>query len=377
MKKKIDIIVVSRADLYPLLPIINKKSDNISYRIISTGSLLTKNQIESCKDINTKYKKIFISSEKDGEFDIINNISDGIKKFSKFYKNKKPEAILVLGDRFELLVVAIISIIYGIPIAHIHGGEITEGSFDNTIRHCISKVATLHFVSNLIYKKRLIQMGEQPKNIFISGAPGLDHVNTGLKNKKYLEKKYNFNFSKKNILFTLHPETITKNHRKYILNFIEFLNKNEEYLVIFTSSNSDTDYKFINNVIRDFVEKNKNRSLFIKNLGKDDYKSMIRVIDCVIGNSSSGIIEVPTFKKPTINIGERQKGRIFAESIINIKGDYVSLEKSIVKAFSKKFQKKIRYVKNPYFKKNASQSINNVLKGYNFKNNLKKFYDLY
>jgi UDP-hydrolysing UDP-N-acetyl-D-glucosamine 2-epimerase len=179
MKKKIDIIVVSRADLYPLLPIINKKSDNISYRIISTGSLLTKNQIESCKDINTKYKKIFISSEKDGEFDIINNISDGIKKFSKFYKNKKPEAILVLGDRFELLVVAIISIIYGIPIAHIHGGEITEGSFDNTIRHCISKVATLHFVSNLIYKKRLIQMGEQPKYIFISGAPGLYHFNTG------------------------------------------------------------------------------------------------------------------------------------------------------------------------------------------------------
>ena len=200
-EKKIDIIVVSRADLYPLINLINKKSKNISYRIILTGSLLTKNQIKSCKDIKTKYSKIYFSNNSDKEFQIINNISLGIKKFSNFYKTSRPDTIMVLGDRFELLVIAIISIIFGIPIVHIHGGEITEGSFDNTIRHCISKSSSLHFVSNNIYKKRLIQMGEQPKSIFISGAPGIELIKKNLNDKKYLEKKYNFSFGKKKYTF--------------------------------------------------------------------------------------------------------------------------------------------------------------------------------
>tara|TARA_A100000164_G_C21861859_1_gene750505 strand:+ start:258 stop:1109 length:852 start_codon:yes stop_codon:yes gene_type:complete len=283
---------------------------------------------------------------------------------------------MVLGDRFELLAIAIISIIFGIPIVHIHGGEITEGSFDNTIRHCLSKASSLHFVSNIVYKKRLIQMGEQPKSIFISGAPGIEKINQNLKDKKYLEKKYKFIFGRKNILFTLHPETITKNHRKYIINFIKFLNQTHEVFTIFTSSNSDTDYKFINNTIKKFVKKNKNYSKYISNLGAYDYKCMIKSVDCVVGNSSSGIIETPSFKKPTINIGDRQKGRIFAKSIININGDYLSIKNAVKKCFSTNFKNKIRNVKNPYFKKNSSAIINNILKDYTFNRNLKKFYDL-
>ena len=293
--------------------------------------------------------------------------------FTKIFRSDKPDIIIILGDRHEMLPPAIVSLIFNVPVAHICGGEITEGAIDNSIRHCLTKLSHFHFVTNDIHKKRVIQMGEAPKNVFLVGALGNEAIkNTKFLSKKELEKELNFKFQKENIVVTFHPVTLEKNtSKKQFEQLLLALNNFKKMGIIFTMPNNDPGYKPIFNMIRNYVKKNKN-SKFYLNLGNLKFYSCLKYSKYVLGNSSSGILEAPLFKIPTINIGDRQKGRIKFYSIIDCKPE----KKSIIKAFKKADllykNKRLKNLKNPNNIPNASMKISKILKNLKLENIIKK-----
>ena len=289
----------------------------------------------------------------------------------------------MLGDRYETLPFAITAHIYNIPIAHIHGGELSYGSIDDSIRHSITKLSTYHFVSNHTYKKRVMQLGELPKNIYNVGSLALEKLNKKkLCTKNELENILNTKFLKKNILIVIHPLTLikSKNKKNYNKDFIneilKSLSKLKDTKLFFSKPNADFGYKTIDNKIKKFVKVNKNAIVF-ESLGSFYFMSLMNKVDLILGNSSSGIIEAPSFNIPTINIGDRQKGRIKSESIIDCSPNETEISKKIIYAYKKKFRSKLRKFKNPYFKKNTSINIIKVInKNINRNYNYKTFYDL-
>ena len=264
-------------------------------------------------------------------------------------------------------------------IAHIHGGEVTSGSIDDIIRHTITKFSDLHFVSTEVYKKRVIQLGENPKNVFNVGSLGVENIKiTKLIVKEKLEKELSIKFDKYNFLITINSfveQNVSINH--FLKNFFLVIRKFKDTSFIFTMPNSDLKSDIIRNKILDFCRKNKNSFVF-KSLGAQKYLSCMKICDIVLGNSSSGILEAPTLKTATVNIGDRQKGREQANSIIN--SDYSSekIYNSIKKSLSLDFKKKIEKTKNPYFKKNTASNIVNIIEKKIFEKNteIKKFYDI-
>ena len=286
--------------------------------------------------------------------------------------------MIILGDRFEALSFAISALFLKIPIIHLHGGESTYASIDDSIRHSITKMANFHFVSNKFYSKRLISMGEDPRNVHITGSLALDNM-TKMKlfSKKELEKKLKIKFKNKNIIITLHPETLGKNiSKKKISIILESLKKMNDTKFIFTLPNIDMGNNYIFNTIKEFIKKNKQNSLMVKSMGQQLYFSSLKFVDLVIGNSSSGIIEVPSFGIPSINLGDRQLGRLKSPSVIDCKFEKKEFEKKLEKALSKKFINKLCNNTNPYFKKNTIKIMINLMKKINFdKETQKKFYE--
>ena len=242
--------------------------------------------------------------------------------------------MVILGDRYELLGSAIAATMSRIPITHLHGGEITSGAYDDSIRHSISKLSHLHFPVHEKYKKRLIQMGEDPTTIFNYGALGAHSIkNIRYTNKVDLEKKLNINLNKKIFLITFHPTTLEKRKSKYqILNLLNALDKFKDEILIFTSSNFDHENKIIKREILNFVKKNRN-TFFFSSLGHLNYISLMKISSVVIGNSSSGILETPTLGIPTVNIGNRQDCRIISKNIVNSKYEAAHIIKNIKKHF--------------------------------------------
>ena len=239
--------------------------------------------------------------------------------------------VLILGDRYEIFAAAISSTILNIPIAHLHGGELTFGAIDDAFRHCITKISNIHFASNSEYSKRIVQMGEDPKNVFNVGALGVENI-MKLKrlNKRELEQKLKFKFLKKNLMITFHPETLSEtSNKKQIKELLEALFEFKNTLMIFTMPNADNDSRIIIKSIEEFVSKSSN-SVYFKNLGTVNYLSCLKYVDGVVGNSSSGIIEVPSFRVGTVNIGNRQTGRIKPESIIDCEAN----KKQIIEAIN-------------------------------------------
>ena len=276
-----------------------------------------------------------------------------------------------MGDRFELLGSAIAAMTFRIPIAHIHGGEVTHGAFDDSIRHSISKLSHLHFPIHQKYKKRLINLGENPKTIFNYGGLGAHSISkTNFLSKTELETLLKIDLDKKIILVTFHPVTLEKNNSKYqIQNLIKFLNNLNNKIIIITSSNFDNETNIIKKEFLKFRKKKENVYYF-NSLGNKVYLSLMKISHIVIGNSSSGVLETPSFGTKTINIGNRQSGRIISENIINC--DY-SFE-SITKAFFK-IEKKAKKISNPFFKKDTQKKIAKKILKFNY--NLKKrFYDI-
>lgn len=386
---KVCFVTSSRADyglLSTLMKLFNKEK-NFKLQCIVTGSHLSKNFGHTYKDILKDKIKINnyvdIGVEKNNyETEITKSLGLAITKISLKLKNLKPDLIILLGDRYEIFASCIAAFIHQIPICHLHGGELTSGVLDDGFRHSISKMANLHFVSHNKHKKRLAQLGENKKNIFVVGGFGVDLINsTNFKSKKIIEKEMSFKFGKKNLLVTYHPETIKGSDSiKDFKNILQTLDRFKNTKIIFTEANFDLKGNMINNMINNFVKKDNNNRISFKSMGNLNYFSVIRYVDAVIGNSSSGLLEVPSLKKITINIGARQEDRLKALSVIDLPADkkklYNVLKKILFK--KKKFNKKI--FKNPYGNGKASIKTFNILKKL-FKNKKslttkKKFIDL-
>ncbi len=382
--KKICVVTGSRAEygLLKNLLFLIKKEKLFKLQLLVTGTHLSKKYGFTISDIvKDRHKvkdKIDLKLNKDDVFSIANSMSYGLKKFVKIFEKNKPDIIILLGDRYEIFTASVAATLCRVPIGHIHGGEITKSLVDEAFRHSITKMSHLHFAATDDYKKRVIQMGEKPKNVYCVGGLGVDNIKTTkLYSKSVLEKKLNIKILKKFVLVTYHPETLKKKssliNLKGIFNALKTM---KDTTVLFTMPNSDIDSMVIHNLISKFIYKRKNYYLF-KSLGQKKYYSCCKYSDFMIGNSSSGLLEMPTFKNFSINIGERQSGRIRAKSIIDCDSRTKNISKSIKFALNPANKKKIKNIINPYGSGGASKKIIKILKHKNFNNLiLKNFYNI-
>jgi len=303
----------------------------------------------------------------------------GMIGFADAFEELKPDIVTLLGDRYELLAAASTALFANIPIAHISGGETTTGAFDEAIRHSITKMGWWHFVAAKEYKKRVIQLGEDPNRVHHVGSISIDNIKkTKLLNKTNLEKLLGLKFKKKNLIMTYHPVTLekesSKNNLQSLLNVLDKLN---DTYIIFTEPNADTDNRIIKRMIKKFVLSHKKNSISFASMGRLNYLSALQFVDGVIGNSSSGLTEAPTFKIGTINIGDRQNGRLKADSIIDCTSEEESIFDAVKTLYSSQFQNNLKKINNPYGVDNTTEKIISVLKNSKIPKNLKKkFYNL-
>lgn len=383
-KIKICVITSSRAE-YGLLYWIMKEIETskiFKLQLIVTGMHLSQEFGSIFKEIKKEFKvnkKIEILMSSDTSIGVSKSMGLTQISFSEAYEELKPDIILVLGDRYEIFSAAASAMIAKIPIAHIHGGELTQGAFDESIRHSITKMSHLHFTATKKYKERVIQLGEDPKKVFNVGGLGVENIkkNTIL-NKDEFEKSINFNLNVRNILVTFHPVTLeNKTSKKQFQELLDAIEKLKNTNIIFTKSNSDTDGRIINKMIDNYVARNTHKSISFASLGQSRYMSALKYVDAVVGNSSSGLLEAPSFKIGTVNIGDRQKGRIKAKSVIDCLANKTEIKKAIDKIYTKKFQELLKKVKNPYAKGKTSKKIVNILKKIPFPISVKKkFHDI-
>ena len=383
-KRKICFVTGSRSEYGLLKNLINSlgKEKKVLTKLIVPGSHLLKQYgktiNEILRDRNKIFKEIKISSKNNHPKDIAKSTSKIINGLSNVFKNYQPDLLVILGDRYEIFITCYVATIFKIPIAHICGGEETLSSYDNQFRHAITKMSHIHFTTHTTYKKKILAMGENKKNIFNFGSLAFtDFEKRKFKNKSELETKYNIKFREENFLITIHPETIDNKKLKVNLKKIlkSFENKEfKEYSFIFTSSNNDEGGEIINKEIRKHV-RNKENSYFVNSFGQSDYFSMLKNISGVIGNSSSGITEAPSFKIGTINLGNRQFGRIFTRSVINCDFKTKKIKKNILKIIKKKFKLKLKNLTNPYYKINTLENMTKVLINIKLKNILFKSFE--
>jgi GDP/UDP-N,N'-diacetylbacillosamine 2-epimerase (hydrolysing) len=378
------VVTGSRAEYGLLRNVIQliKSEPTMQLQIIATGSHLTEKFGSTYKEIlndgiNIDFK-IDILDEVINEQTIAIAMGKVQAEVSKVLQETKPDLLLVLGDRYEILSVVIAALLCKIPVAHIHGGEVTTGAFDDSIRHAITKMSHLHFVATEKSKKRVLQLGEKPETIFNFGGLGVDAIlSNEYVSKDKLQKLTGIKFREKNLLITYHPETISrKSPSEQIRILLNALAKKNEVNFIFTGVNADPGSDEITNEIKKFVDLRSN-AIYFPSLGQRNYLSTILYCDGVVGNSSSGILEVPTFKKATINIGNRQLGREMAESVINCELDSGSIAKSIDEIYSENFKVVLRKVSNPYGRGGASLKIFEEIKKSDLSNLVvKSFHDL-
>ncbi len=377
-------ITGSRADYGLQKKLINflKLDPQIQLQIIATGSHLSSQFGMTYKEIendgfNIDFKIDILGKE-------INEVSTSIAmnkaqtEILKILIETEPDLILILGDRYEILAAAISALLCGIPIAHMHGGEVTVGAIDDSIRHAITKMSHLHFVATEKSRRRVIQMGEEEEKVFNFGGLGVDAItDCNFQTQEELEKIIGQKFSKKNLVVTFHPETISKlSPLQQIQNLLLALNERPEINLIFTGVNADPGSDEIAIEIYKFVRSRQN-AVYIQSLGQRNYLSTLLFCDGVIGNSSSGILEVPSFKKATINIGNRQLGREHANSVISCEINFNSILAAIDKSYSDKFKKRLKRTINPYGNGGASRRIYDVIKDYDLtKLGMKPFNDL-
>ena len=384
-KRKICVVTGTRAEyglLYWLMKEINV--DNaLALQVVATGMHLseefgnTYQQIE--KDGFTIDKKVDISLTSDTELAITKSMGLGVIGFADVFNKLQPDLVVVLGDRFEIFSAVSAALIAKIPVAHLHGGEVTEGVIDESFRHSITKMSHLHFAATDEYRNRIIQLGEQPDKVFNVGGLGIDNINKlKLLSKVDFENAINFELGEKNILNTFHPVTLEKStSRMQFQALLDSISELRNTKIIFTKANCDIDGRVINSMIDDYVAKHDNTIAFTS-MGQLNYLSALQFMDAVVGNSSSGLIEAPSFKIGTINIGDRQKGRIEADSVISCLPKKRNIDSAFNKLYSKEFQNILDKVENPYGKGGASKEIINIIKGVSLQNIIKKpFHDFY
>ncbi len=379
--KKICVITATRAE-YGLLYWLMKEIENdneLELQLIVTGMHLSPEFGMTVKEIDKEFKvnkKIEILLSSDSKIGISKSMGLAQISFAEAFDELKPDFVVVLGDRFELIPIVSTAVVFNIPVVHLHGGEATEGLIDEYFRHAVTKMSYLHFTSTEEYRKRVIQMGEEPNRVFNVGAFGLENIyRLNLLSKNELEKELKIKFKEKNILVTYHPETLNvENIRKDFNEVLKALNEFDG-MIVFTKANADTGGRVINEMIENFVKTKQSAYLF-DSLGQLKYLSLLQYVDIVLGNSSSGIIEVPSFKKATINIGNRQDGRVRAKSVIDVEANKDDILNAIRLVYTDEFQKKLKDIKNPYQKeKYPSKKVVEKLKQIQ-PNIIKNFYNL-
>jgi UDP-N-acetylglucosamine 2-epimerase (non-hydrolysing) len=380
---KVAVFTGTRAEyglLYWLLKDINSDSDLVLQLLVSGMHLSyefgeTHTQIES--DGFSIDEKIEILLSSDSPVGTAKSVGLGILGFSDALSRLTPDVLVVLGDRFEALAVAQTAMILRIPILHLHGGEITEGAYDDSIRHAITKLSYLHGTSTERYRERVIQLGESPDRVFNIGALGLDHLlRSRFMSLQELSQSLNFELNNNYFIVTYHPATLAdEDAESTFIDLLDALDKFSDYQVIFTYPNADDGGRKIITLLKAYSEKNPRRSLLIPSLGHHRYLSALKFSSAVIGNSSSGIIEAPAFRVPTVNIGARQAGRLAAESVINCEPKKFSIVSAINMALSKDYKNPNNKISNPYGQGNASQQIIEILKSFSF-DAVKKFHNI-
>jgi GDP/UDP-N,N'-diacetylbacillosamine 2-epimerase (hydrolysing) len=384
MKRKICVVTGSRAE-YGLLRWIMqgiKDEPSLSLQVIATGMHLspefglTYREIENDGfRIDRKVESLLSSDTAAG---ITKSIGVGMIGFADALNELQPDMLVMLGDRFELLAAATAALVARIPIAHVHGGETTAGAFDEAIRHSITKMSHLHFVAAEEYRQRVIQLGENPEKVFMVGGVGIDNIQRlQLLDRNALEEELSFKFSSKNLLVTFHPVTLEHaTAPRQMEELLKALAELPDTQIIFTSPNADTDGRALTPMIQNFVAQHDNSVMF-KSLGQLRYLSCLQYVDAVVGNSSSGLLEAPTFKKGTINIGGRQVGRLRAASIIDCEPTREAISAALDRLYSAEFQQSLVKVKNPYGEGGASRKIVQELARVSLEGLVKKtFFDL-
>lgn len=382
--KKVLVVTGTRAEYGLLRWVIDgiAKSNLLELQLCATGMHLspefglTYKEIEADGyQIDSKVEMLLSSDTTGG---VTKSMGLGLIGFADEFERLKPDLVVLLGDRFEIMVAAIAATIARKPIAHLHGGEATEGLIDEPIRHSVTKMSHLHFVAAEEYRNRVIQLGEHPSTVFNVGGLGIDNIlKLDLLSREELEKSLNFKFGAKNVLVTFHPVTLeNKTSGMQMDELLSALYKLLDCKIIFTMPNADTDGREIFQLIQSFCRRNENAVAFTS-LGQIRYLSCLNHVDIVIGNSSSGLAEVPSFKIPTINIGDRQRGRMKADSVIDCEPKEKEITESISKAYHKKFEDICKNVINPYGTGGASELIVHKIEETDLSNLLKKkFYDL-
>lgn len=375
MKKKICVVTGTRAEYGLLRPVMDKikKDEDLLLQIIVTGAHLS-------SEFGLTYREIekdgFVIDEKvemllsvDSDTGMVKSTGLGMIGFADAFRHLQPTMLLVLGDRYEIFAAASAAMLMNIPIAHIHGGELTYGAVDDSIRHCITKMSLLHFPSTEEYRQRIIRMGESPERVFNVGALGVENIRQiSLMSREELTDSLQFEVSKDTALVTFHPVTReADSSREQFRQLLSAIDSYDGLRCIFTKANADTGGREINQMIDDFVERFGGRHIAFASMGQKRYLSAMKWAGMVIGNSSSGIIEAPSFHIPTVNIGTRQEGRVQAESVVNCEPNENSIRDAIERAVSDVYTRPaFNKIKNPYEKENTSEQmvleIKNILK---------------
>jgi UDP-hydrolysing UDP-N-acetyl-D-glucosamine 2-epimerase len=380
IKKKVCVVTGTRAEYGLFLPIMKK---------IQSSSCLELQIVATTMHFSEEFGNTYRQIEKDGFFineKIENLLSSDTKSsiakstglatilLSDAFSRIEPDVVLVLGDRFETHAAATTAMLMNIPIAHIHGGEITEGAIDEQIRHSITKMSNLHFTSTKEYTHRVVQMGEHPDRVHTVGAPGIDNiVNMKLLSKAGLENELGWKINKPTALFTFHSETLSIENAEEKINSILLEMRKSNVNILFTYANADNGGKIINKKIEEFSQLNNDKYKVVKNLGQLKYLSAMKHMDFIIGNSSSGIIEAASFKRPVVNIGLRQLGRLKGANVID--STINSLCDSINLALSKDFIEMCNELKNIYGEGQAATKITHELEEF-VPSSTKKFIDI-
>ena len=363
--KKVCVVTGTRAEYGLLKPVIDKIhcAEDLELQLVATGMHLspefglTYKEIEADGYPVTDKVEMLLSS--DTGVGITKSMAVALMGFGECFERLKPDIVIILGDRYEMLMVASAAMVAKIPIAHIHGGEITEGAMDDAIRHSLTKMSHIHFATTQEYRHRIIQLGENPDTVFHVGSLGVENIREEkLMNKAEFEESIGFSVDDNTIIVTYHPVTLenipSKVQFEKLLTVIE---NNVNLRVIFTKANSDTDGRIINQMIDEFAKKYSDRCVAFTSLGRVRYLSALQFCTAVVGNSSSGIIEAPSFHIPTVNIGNRQQGRLCADTVISCGYEVEDIENAIDIAFSKEFRNKLPDMTNPYEKENTSEQI--------------------
>ena len=384
MTRKICVITGTRAE-YGLLRWVMqgiKDDPELTLQVIATGMHLSPEFGQTYREIEQDGfqidRKVEMLTSSDTPVGIAKSMGLGLIGFADALKELHPDLIMVLGDRFEIFAAVATALVACIPVAHLHGGETTEGAFDEALRHSITKMSHLHFVAAEEYRQRVIQLGEQPERVFLVGGLGIDNIKRlKLLDRAELEASIDFQLGAKNLLITFHPVTLeTSTAEDQMAELLAALAELKDTQLIFTMPNADTDGRALIKMVQQFVAEHPNARAYTS-LGQLRYLSCAAQVDGVVGNSSSGLAEVPSFKKGTINIGDRQRGRLQAASVINCAPTRQSIDAALKKLYTAAFQASLSQAQNPYGEGGASENVVKTIKHCALDGIAKKsFYDL-